>query len=109
VTNRRTFIKSAAACGPAAILTHQGAGASEPSKLILHSIPVGSLPQQFDVEPGIHNLENGSWGIMPRCVKATMGNISAAARLLGMHRRSLQRKLVRQPPHQRDPGEGPFE
>jgi len=49
------------------------------------------------------------WEHIQQALKATMGNISAAARLLGMHRRSLQRKLVRQPPHQRDPGEGPFE
>ena len=32
------------------------------------SIPVSALPDQFDVEPGVHNLENGYWGIMPRPV-----------------------------------------
>jgi hypothetical protein len=29
---------------------------------------VDKLPQHFDVEPGIHNLENGYWSITPRSV-----------------------------------------
>jgi two-component system response regulator RegA len=33
----------------------------------------------------------------------TGGNVSAAARLLGMHRRSLQRKLAKRPSPERDP------
>jgi selenocysteine lyase/cysteine desulfurase len=32
------------------------------------SIPVATLPRYYDVEPGIHNLENGYWGVMPRPV-----------------------------------------
>jgi len=36
--------------------------------LVPGAIPVSALPDQFDVEPGIHNLENGYWGIMPRQV-----------------------------------------
>jgi selenocysteine lyase/cysteine desulfurase len=35
-----------------------------------NSITIDELPQQFDVEPGIHNLENGYWSIMPRVVAA---------------------------------------
>ena len=31
------------------------------------------------------------------------GNISAAARLLGMHRRTLQRKLAKKPGRERTP------
>lgn len=33
-----------------------------------NSIPVASLADQFDVEPGIHNLEAGYWSMMPRVV-----------------------------------------
>jgi selenocysteine lyase/cysteine desulfurase len=33
-----------------------------------NSIPVSARPSHFDVEPGIHNLENGYWSIMPRVV-----------------------------------------
>jgi selenocysteine lyase/cysteine desulfurase len=43
-------------------------GAPSPTRLAPNSIPVSSLPEHFDVEPGIHNLENGYWGIMPRVV-----------------------------------------
>ena len=39
-------------------------------KLRANSISVDDLPRQYDVEPGIHNLENGYWGIMPRVVAA---------------------------------------
>ncbi len=35
-----------------------------------NSIAVQDLPRHYDVEPGIYNLENGYWGIMPREVAA---------------------------------------
>ena len=38
------------------------------TKLQPNSIPLADLPKQYDVEPGIHNLENGYWGVMPRHV-----------------------------------------
>jgi len=72
VTTRRTFLKSAAAYAPAAFLPTRPslaqAGAPVPAKLKPNSVPVASLPQHFDVEPDIHNLENGYWGVMPRSV-----------------------------------------
>jgi two-component system response regulator RegA len=43
------------------------------------------------------------WEHIQRALKASLGNISAAARLLGMHRRSLQRKLARPPATAKDP------
>ncbi|MEC4589646.1 aminotransferase class V-fold PLP-dependent enzyme [Nitrospirillum amazonense] len=46
----------------------RAAEAETPSPLKPGSIPVADLPRHFDVEPGIHNLENGYWGIMPRQV-----------------------------------------
>jgi ActR/RegA family two-component response regulator len=39
---------------------------------------------------------------------APQRRIRPAVRVV-MHRRSLQRKLARQPPHQREPGEAPLE
>jgi selenocysteine lyase/cysteine desulfurase len=71
LTNRRRFLKSAA-CTPAAFLASRSAlaraAAPIAEKLKPNSIPVSTLPRHFDVEPGIHNLENGYWGIMPRSV-----------------------------------------
>ena len=37
------------------------------------------------------------WEHIQQALSETQGNISAAARLLGMHRRSLQRKLAKRP------------
>lgn len=71
MTSRRTFLKSAATCAPAAMLTvtHADPQAAAPTtKLLPNSIPIADLPKHYDVEPGIHNLENGYWGVMPRSV-----------------------------------------
>ncbi len=44
------------------------------------------------------------WEHIQQALNDTQGNISAAARLLGMHRRSLQRKLAKRPgPERRSP------
>lgn len=44
------------------------------------------------------------WEHIQQALKETDGNIAAAARLLGMHRRSLQRKLAKRPgPERRAP------
>ena len=43
------------------------------------------------------------WEHIQQALLETNGNISAAARLLGMHRRSLQRKLAKRPSPERDP------
>lgn len=37
------------------------------------------------------------WEHIQQALRTTDGNVSAAARLLGMHRRSLQRKLAKRP------------
>ena len=71
MTTRRTFMKSAAACAPAAMLASaksETQSAAPVTKLLPGSIAVADLPKHFDVEPGIHNLENGYWGVMPRSV-----------------------------------------
>ena len=63
--NRRTFLKAAALCATSAVVP-AGTCAEQviPTNTALtpNSIPVEALPQHFDVEPGIHNLENGYWG-----------------------------------------------
>jgi len=70
--SRRIFLKSAAAGAPAIFVASQAAIAAPESAIAPalkpNSIPVADLPKHYDVEPGIHNLENGYWGIMPRMV-----------------------------------------
>jgi len=52
----------------------------------------------------LHRLE---WEHIQQALSETGGNISATARLLGMHRRSLQRKLAKRPgPERRPPTDG---
>ena len=48
----------------------------------------------------LHRLE---WEHIQQALAETGGNISATARLLGMHRRSLQRKLAKRPGPERRP------
>ncbi|WP_129774574.1 response regulator transcription factor [Peristeroidobacter soli] len=54
-------------------------------------------------------LSRVEWEHIQQALSETDGNISAAARLLGMHRRSLQRKLAKRPGPERklpdEPGE----
>lgn len=48
-------------------------------------------------EPTMVPLARLEWEHIQQALNDTQGNISAAARLLGMHRRSLQRKLAKRP------------
>jgi two-component system response regulator RegA len=52
-------------------------------------------------------LSRLEWEHIQQALNETNGNISAAARLLGMHRRSLQRKLAKRPGQERKENE-PF-
>jgi len=52
-----------------------------------------SAPEPDNMLP-LHRVE---WEHIQQAMQDCGGNISAAARLLGMHRRSLQRKLARRP------------
>ena len=80
------------------------------------SVPVilralGLAPEEGEAEAGppdppdtmtpISRLE---WEHIQQALLETDGNISAAARLLGMHRRSLQRKLAKRPSPELPPG-----
>jgi two-component system response regulator RegA len=46
--------------------------------------------------PSLHRVE---WEHIQRVLAACGGNVSRAARLLGLHRRTLQRKLATRPPN----------
>ena len=48
-------------------------------------------------------LSRLEWEHIQQAMIDCQGNISAAARLLGMHRRSLQRKLAKKPGRERTP------
>lgn len=54
----------------------------------------GTAPEPEDTMLPLSRLE---WEHIQQALTETEGNISAAARLLGMHRRSLQRKLAKRP------------
>ena len=48
--------------------------------------------------PSVPSLARVEWEHMQRVMSDCDGNVSQAARLLGIHRRSLQRKLAKYPP-----------
>ncbi|KLD78019.1 response regulator transcription factor [Xanthomonas hyacinthi] len=52
-------------------------------------------------------LSRLQWEHIQQAMHETGGNVSAAARLLGMHRRSLQRKLAKRPSPQPGPQRNP--
>ena len=56
-----------------------------------------SLPPRGATVPSLHRVE---WEHIQRVLADSGGNISEAARQLGMHRRTLQRKLATRPPDQ---------
>jgi two-component system response regulator RegA len=56
---------------------------------------VSGPPEAPDTVPTLARVE---WEHMQRVIADCDGNISQAARLLGIHRRSLQRKLSKYPP-----------
>jgi two-component system, response regulator RegA len=54
-------------------------------------------PAAADAEGAVPSLARVEWEHISRVVSDCGGNISKAARILGIHRRSLQRKLGRYP------------
>lgn len=57
--------------------------------------PPEDAPEALETVPTLPRVE---WEHMQRVIEDCDGNISQAARLLGIHRRSLQRKLAKFPP-----------
>ena len=64
--------------------------------------PMRSLRSTVSAQAGVPEtvptLARVEWEHMQRVISDCDGNISQAARLLGIHRRSLQRKLAKYPP-----------
>ena len=54
------------------------------------------MPQEADFR--LPSLARAEWEYIQRALAECAGNVSEAARRLGMHRRSLQRKLSKYPP-----------
>lgn len=77
---RRHLLTSVAVGGPSILAG--GAVETKPLEAEVSlrpgSIPVAELPSQFDVEPGVHNLEAGYWSMMPRVVAQTYARHNAA-------------------------------
>ncbi len=63
---------------------------------ILRAFADDRLP--LDEEPQAPSLDRVEWEHLQRVLADADGNVSEAARRLGIHRRSLQRKLQRHPP-----------
>jgi two-component system response regulator RegA len=55
-------------------------------------------PTEPEIPEAVPSLARVEWEHMQRVITDCGGNISQAARLLGIHRRSLQRKLAKFPP-----------
>jgi two-component system response regulator RegA len=58
--------------------------------------PPTEIPAEHELPP-VPSLARVEWEHIQRVLTSCDGNISAAARLLGLHRRSLQRKLAKHP------------
>jgi two-component system, response regulator RegA len=63
----------------------------------------GDAPMPSEPEQTMTPLSRLEWEHIQQALTETGGNVSAAARLLGMHRRSLQRKLAKRPGPERPP------
>jgi two-component system, response regulator RegA len=68
---------------------------------ILNAFTRGEAPLQIPEEvPKAPSLARAEWEHINRVLHDCGGNVSEAARRLGLHRRSLQRKLQKFPPRQ---------
>ena len=64
---------------------------------ILHAFQGTHAPQAAEVPVDPISVERLEWEHIQRVLQDNEGNISATARALGMHRRTLQRKLQKRP------------
>ena len=66
--------------------------------IMLNAVDVpGAADDASATDDTMTPLSRLEWEHIQQALAETEGNISAAARLLGMHRRSLQRKLAKRP------------
>jgi len=76
--------------------------------MILRTLSSAAEPVAAEPQATMTPLARLEWEHIHQALAETNGNVSAAARLLGMHRRSLQRKLAKRPGPERkaqDPDE----
>ena len=59
--------------------------------------------ESAEAEATMTPLSRLEWEHIQQAMIDSSGNVSGAARLLGMHRRSLQRKLAKKPGRERKP------
>ncbi|HNG61862.1 MAG TPA: helix-turn-helix domain-containing protein, partial [Cellvibrionaceae bacterium] len=64
---------------------------------VLKAFVDSPLPVEISAPISVPSLERVEWEHIQKALQDCQGNISAAARLLGMHRRTLQRKLFKRP------------
>lgn len=68
VPSRRDVLRGAALGAPALLAPAPLVAGEGAMPLTPGSIPLSALPAAYDVETGVHNLENGYWSVMPRVV-----------------------------------------
>ncbi len=66
-------------------------------EMILRALRADGVKEATAPQPTMTPLSRLEWEHIHQALAETNGNVSAAARLLGMHRRSLQRKLAKKP------------
>lgn len=71
--------------------------------MILRTLSATAEPVAAEPQATMTPLARLEWEHIHQALAETSGNVSAAARLLGMHRRSLQRKLAKRPGPERKP------
>jgi two-component system response regulator RegA len=65
--------------------------------MIVQSLVSNELPDTESVQGDPLSVREIEWEHIQRILRENGGNISLAARLLRMHRRTLQRKLIKRP------------
>lgn len=70
---------------------------------ILRTLNDDTDDEPAEAEATMTPLSRLEWEHIQQAMIDSSGNVSAAARLLGMHRRSLQRKLAKKPGRERKP------
>lgn len=69
---------------------------------VLAALELEDTAPSTSTEPRPMPLRQLEWEHIQRVLMEHDGNVSAAARALGLHRRSLQRKLMKRPPSMRE-------
>lgn len=71
---------------------------AEPAEIEAAFLETGGTPAEGAEVDHVPSLDRAAWEHLQRVLAECNGNISETARRLGMHRRTLQRKLQKLPP-----------